>query len=139
MFSGSDPFLIFLFFFSETRIHLCLLDLRLKNVLYVLSACPLPILSLPVNLCLAKIIKEESADFMKDIKTLKVDLREQTESPHKLSVTPGTSGSSAKKNPSCISDSDSANSVRLSDLEEGERGFDSSDENEDYKKWANKG
>lgn len=61
------------------------------------------------KLCLAKIIKEESADFMKDIKTLKVDLREQTESPHKLSVTPGTSGSSAKKSPSCISDSDSAN------------------------------
>lgn len=109
MFCGSDPFLIFYFFFRETRIHLCLLDLRLKNFLYVLSACPLPILSLPVNLCLPKIIKEESADFMKDIKTFKgrSERADNLLTNHLLPQVPRVP--LQKKSPSCISDSDSAN------------------------------
>lgn len=57
------------------------------------------------KLCIAKIVKEESSDFMQDIKTLIRGEIQSALSNIPLSVTPSHSGQPPKKNPVCISDS----------------------------------
>lgn len=83
---------------------------------------------------MAKIVKEESADFMQDIKTLIRDEIQSALSNIPLSATPSHSSQPPRKSQGCMSDSDSPDSTRMSDLEEGERGDDSSDD-DDYKKY----